>query len=105
MKEYTAYFLQVHKILGDAILDISKMFEETNTKEIRLKQPMILDFKPRYAGDKAKRCEIDSVAYNQEMMSLHSGYETYYLYDLADKTDITFVYDMIYEHFYRNDHD
>lgn len=105
MKDYTAYFLQVHKILGDAILDISDMFEETNTKEIHLKQPMILGFKPRYAGDKAKRCEIDSVVYGQEMIGLCSGHETYYLYDLADKTDITFVYDMIYEHFYRNNHD
>ena len=100
MKEYTAYHLIVHKILGDAILDISKMFEETNTKEIHLKHPMTLDFKPRFAGDKAKRCEIDSVIYNQEMIGLCSGYETYYPYDLADKTDIAFIYDIIYQHFY-----
>lgn len=102
MKEYNAYFLQVHKILGDAILDISDMFKENDVKEIHLKQPMVLGFKPRYAGDKAKSCKIDSVVYNQEMISLHSGCDTYYLYDLADKTDITFIYDVIYEHFYRN---
>lgn len=102
MKEYHAYFLHVHKILGDALLDITKMFEETNTKEIHLKQPMILDFKPRYAGDKAKRCEIDSVAYGQGVLALYSGHETYYPYDLADKTDIAFIYDIIYQHFYNN---
>ena len=102
MKEYNAYFLQVHKILGDAILDITKMFEATNTKEIHLKQPMILDFKPRYAGDKAKRCEVDSVVYGQGMIALCSGHETYYPYDLADKTDIAFLYDIIYQHFYLN---
>lgn len=102
MKDYTAYFLQVHKILGDAILDILDMFKENDVKEIHLKQPMILDFKPRYAGDKAKRCEIDSVVCRQEVIALCSEHETYYPYDLADMTDITFIYDIIYQHFYLN---
>lgn len=105
MKEYTAYFLQIDSILGQAIKDITDLFEEHNTSEIHLKTPVKLNFKPRFAGDEYKTREIGTINYGQGLIALCTEFETYYLYDLADKKDIAFIYDIVYQYFYLNNHD
>lgn len=105
MKDYTAYFLQIDSILRQAIKDITDIFEEHNINEIHLNTPVKLNFKPRFAGDNLRTYEIGTISYDRGLIALCAESATLYLYELADKTDITFIYDIVHQHFYLNYHD
>lgn len=109
MKTYIPYYLRLHKILADAVVDISDMFKEQGIEECHLKHPITLDFRPRCAGDEPRcACKIGTIKVSGELIALvsaESKYDIYYFYDLSDLADITLIYDIVYQHFYDNDKD
>ena len=102
MKMYVPYYQRVNNVLCDALHDIIDMFKEHDVTEVRLRKPMKLNFEPRFAGDERSTHEIDTIELHGGMIDLRTGDQSYFLYDLSNSTEIAFIYDMIYQHFYRN---
>lgn len=105
MRTYTPYCHKLNALLGKVALEIFHIFKEHNATEIHLNESVRLTFSPRYAGDVLKTCEIDTIICHNMMIHLCSKDDNFCLYDLSNKVDIAFVYDIIYQHFYNNEND
>ena len=101
MREFTNYYGKVSTILGGAILEIDGMFQEHNVNEIHLDSAISLGFISRITED-YQTCEISTIGKDGDFIVLCTpDSEKYYLYDLANKMDIAFIYDIVYTHFYK----
>lgn len=101
-REYIPYFKQVDAVLDKAIKDITQIFCENNTNKIHLQTPMEFDFDARFAGDTPSTHTITDIIIDDLglIMVVTEDSNPYYLYNLSNKYDITFIYDLVYDHFY-----
>ena len=88
-------------VLNDAIIDIIDMFEEHKVSEICLKEPVRLRFHSRFT-EELDTLEMDKIVLHNGLLYLCSKYKSYCTYELSDKADIVFLYDVIYQHFNNN---
>lgn len=102
MREYQPYLHKVNVLIGEATKEIRELFAENDTEEIALDTGMRFLFIPRVAGDEATIAEIIGVALRDGLICLSSKEGTYWLYELADRTDMILVYEMVYLHFNKN---
>ena len=102
MKPYIPYYHRLNLVLLDALTDIIDMFKEHEVTEIHLKEPMTLKFNPRIAGDGQDTIEVDTIVWHNGLLYLCSKDKSYCIYELSDKANIPFIYDVIYQHFNNN---
>lgn len=101
-REYIPYFKQVDAVLSNAIKDIIQIFRENNVTKIHLQTPVDFDFDARFAGDEPSSHTITDIALDDIglIMVFTEDGNPYYLYNLSNKQDITFIYDLVYDNFY-----
>ena len=100
MKEFTNYYGKLSKVLGDALTDIVEMFEEHNTSEILLDDAVSLGFRSRFT-EEPTTSEINAIKLHNGLIVLCGKGGAHWSYELLDKADIAFLYDIVYTHFYK----
>ena len=102
-REYTPYHLKVSKLIWEIIKEIIDMMNENGTNKVQLPYTLSLEFNSRFAGDEAGVRDITEIAID------HCGFvavftedgDPYYLYNLANRTDVSLIYDCVYDFFYK----
>lgn len=102
-REYTPYFLKIDALLSEIINEIVDMMKEHNTTKVHLPYVLPLEFDSRFAGDKAGVHDITDIAIDHlglVAVFTEDG-NPYYLYNLATRTDVSHIYDCVYDYFYK----
>lgn len=102
-REYTPYYLKVSKLIWEIIKEIIDMMNENDTNKVHLPYTLPLHFDSRFAGDEAGVRVITDIAIDHcgIVVLFTEDNNPYYLYNLANRTDVSLIYDCVYNFFYK----